>query len=402
MQKRALICFMVLLLFPFAGKSEDVSVQIPSLWGSRSAALTMDARWFEASPYQYHHGLARLSLAMAVSAFPGSGAQSDAAMRSFFSQLHFSHAVSGSLAEQDTLNASIAWRTMGNFPVIAVAAGPASGEEWNSALDVGVMGDHYGFLQEGQRLVQRIRQLEERLGLSECRYWLSGFGRGGGVCQAAARILEGEGNAVFCYTFAAPRVCLKEQASVQSGVFNIISPTDPLALLPPRAWGFSWYGHALFFPFPQGTGSDDPQLLWQFQQLYSQFAGQNAAVWNPSLPAMAQSAVRQMIEECKNRAYYQGNVRTLLYKLFLGKKLTLSESLRAASLIARISDAAQKARGNVPMPPVPPGLALGSFASPALSVLYSQHDPALYASWMLSITDGNVLLGNTLSLTNMP
>lgn len=420
--KRVLAWLLMLLCLPMGVMAEEngfvrtASFAIPSAWGAQWAQLPLDERWFMEDENQYHHGLARISLAMAVSAFRGSGGQEDAPIRHFFAQLGFEGAYDPDHAGlpavqtwdypspgEETIATAIAWRYLTCFeapaPLIAVAVcGGNYGDEWANNLDFGQAGDHAGFEKAAGLVIDRLRQFEADNHLSEehCLYWFSGFGRGGGVCQAAAKKL-GEGR---YYTFAAPNAVLRDGSAAAEGVFNIVSAADALCQLPPRDWGFARWGRTLYLPSFLDKNHDYAPLLAGYSAVFSQFSRRQDQAGDVSLAPMARAAAAAFARLGQSRGIFSREYAPLLFKTMTGKRLTAAESIRSLSLLNGLSSAARAAQASSSLPPFPGSL--GVFSSRELSALYAQHDPAAYACWILSLPEGNVLLTSSLTLTNTP
>ena len=418
MVKKLLILFTALCLLPLAALSQGdtslvrtASFAIPSIWGGQYASLPLDERWFASDPAFYHHGLARISLAMAVSAFRSKTGGPDSPIRSFFAQLGFDEdqgaghsAVSTwdfASPAQDTIGTAIAWRYVNCFeapvPLIAVAlSGGDYGDEWASNLDLGLSGDHAGFSRAADRVLQRIEEFERAQGLEHesCVYWLSGFGRGGAVCNLAAAELSKRA-CVFCYTFASPRATVSPDAKAAPGIFNVVSASDPLCRLPFAAWGFSRYGRDVYLPSSQSDRPDYDSLLSRYSQVFSQFSGQPDAVGDRDLAPMAAAAEQALLQAVSSRAVFERDEHAALFSLLTGR-IKIRSALHYLALLSRLSAAAHACRRSA-LPPVPAQASLGVLSSDELSALYAQHDPAAYASWMLCLTGGDEISGNSLS-----
>lgn len=414
MMRRLLILLTALCLLPAAvfadgadGFVRSASFAIPSAWGGQYASLLLDDRWFMEDNTQYHHGLARISLAMAVSAFRGGGGAPDAAIRAFFAQLGLDRGSGPSTwdfgaAGEDSIGTAIGFRYLTCFespvPLVAVAVcGGNYGDEWAGNFDFGLTGDHAGFSQAADQVLARLAAFEQALGLysDRCIYWLSGFGRGGAVCNIAAAKLQGRGG-VRCYTFASPYVTVSPDTKEAAGVFNLVSAADVLCQMPPAAWGFARYGRDLYLPSALGSGQDYAQLLRQYDQVFSQFSGQSDTAGDRALAPMAAAAAQALRQAFSSRAAYRQQDQAALVSLFTGRSPGAKGSLRALSLMNAVSSAVRPWK-NHPLPPVPAQASLGAFSSKELSALYSQHDPAVYASWLLALPTGEAVERNVLS-----
>ncbi len=405
MIKRVLCCLMWLALLPVnAFASEEglhtASFAIPSAWGAQYAQLPLDDQWFLGDPHQYHHGLARISLAMAVSAFRGSDQREDATIRHFFTQLGLDAAQTWDYPApgKETIGTAIAWRYLTCFespvPLIAVAVcGGNYGNEWSGNLDFGLEGDHAGFEAAASLVLSRLTRFEQEHQLSDapCIYWFAGFGRGGAVCNvAAARLSDSGQGTVCCYTFASP---LTVQHSLQhNGIFNLVSAADPLTMLPPAAWGFCRNGRDVYLPTSLDNRHPYADLLAGYSRVFSQFSGQNDSVGDTDLAPMAREAVEQLTEEFGSRAAYERNCQDLLYGILTGGRLSADDMLRAYALLRRAGSVARGAQRG-PLPPVPSAMGgLAALSSQEITALWAQHDPAVYFSWILSLTDERLLL----------
>ena len=394
------LALILLLLTPSVRAERQVSFVIPSLWGGRAASAGWEEAWFSGASDAYCHGLAQTSLAMAVSAFRGSEKAPDEAIRRFLDQTGFDHILTANYAAagHDTLPTALACRSIAvrgaSRPLVAVALGNTTGAEWQNTLDVGISGPHQGFQAAARALVRRIRDYCAGRGLNKPVFWLAGFGRGGAVCGLAAEMLLAEGEAssdsLFVYTFAAPAAAESGKSAGLSCVFNLLLASDPLCQLPPESWGLTHPGQTLYLPTSRAGYAYTTQLA-QFSAVYRQFSGQTDTQGDRALLPMLRAGMDCLTGQYPTRRQFAENGQALLTGLLTGEKMSAGQSLRATRLYTLLSAAVRSARSGS-LPPLPDALTGGLLASRDLMALYLQHDPAVYACWLLLLPDGKELL----------
>lgn len=68
--------------------------------------------------------------------------------------------------------------------------------------------------------------------------------------EAAGSLGLAAGDAVACYTFAAPATTLGGQAHAEryTNIYNVVNPSDIVPYLPLASWGYARYGEDLYLP----------------------------------------------------------------------------------------------------------------------------------------------------------
>ncbi len=143
----------------------------------------------------------------------------------------------------DTIGTAISHKSTPSGEVIAVAVRGANYEsEWANNFISGASGDAKGFTDSAQKVISRIKAYEEEHGLTGAKLWLTGYSRGGAVCDLAGKYINEHlsefgitDDDLYVYTFEAPRA-----SSTKSGYANIHNVFDPNDLIPrvyPEQWG---------------------------------------------------------------------------------------------------------------------------------------------------------------------
>ncbi len=389
--KRAAACLaMMLMLFTLSSAAESVTFVIPSAYSSRAASLPMEEGWFTWDSQYYNHGLARLSLGMAVSAFPGTSGRKDAGIRAFLTSLGFGDVETAGYAFPGAVRTAAARRIVGSETVVAFVVGPGD-NSWEESLNLGVGAVHQGFSASAETAAARLRDYAARHSLRGAKYWLAGFGGSGAVIGLAAERLIRDGflleQQLYAYTFASPRVSQNPVPCVS--LFSIVSPGDALALLPPAAWGYARPGRTL--ALPSARRPDAAALFQAYAAVLRQFSADGSG---EDFSGMADAALREAASRIGSRDDYRRLYQTPLTKLLSGRLLNAAETIRVTALISAVSKAVRT---------VSPGSlsasGAGALLSAELHALYLQHDPAVYAAWLLSLPDGNVLFDQSSTLT---
>ena len=116
--------------------------------------------------------------------------------------------------------------------------------EWLSNFNVGTSGDHVGFNESAELIVERLNEYISDRQLSDYKIWIVGYSRGGAVVDLAARNInanlsdyEMSAEDFYVYTFGAPRA-----SSVETNYANIHDVKDGndllLGYMFPEDWGF--------------------------------------------------------------------------------------------------------------------------------------------------------------------
>ena len=345
---RLLVFLMLLPLRAFSQESASVrfaSFVIPSAWGAVTAQLSLDDSWFFSNASDYHHGLARISLAMAVSAFRANDTPRDGPIRSFLGQLGFTEIETSDFeaAGQNTLASALACRPLqgSEATLVAIAVcGGNYGDEWQSNLNIGSSGNHAGFAAAANTVMERLKAFESRHHLTgrPCVYWLSGYGRGGAVCDALAMKMHETGRQARSFSFASPCTAV-ERIGQCPGAFTILCAADALAAMPPREWGFGRFGRTLYLPSSLDKNNDYPALLPAYSAIFRQFTGQSDWLGDTDLAPMARAAAKEIASQFGDRASYQQQWQKALCKVFTGRIPGPVESLRVLQMMQAVSEA---------------------------------------------------------------
>lgn len=116
--------------------------------------------------------------------------------------------------------------------------------EWLSNFNVGTSGDHAGFNESAELIVERLNEYISDRQLSGYKIWIVGYSRGGAVVDLAARNInanlsdyEMSAGDFYVYTFGAPRA-----SSIETNYANIHDVKDGndllLGYMFPEDWGF--------------------------------------------------------------------------------------------------------------------------------------------------------------------
>lgn len=116
--------------------------------------------------------------------------------------------------------------------------------EWLSNFNVGTSGDHVGFNESAELIVERLNEYISDRQLSGYKIWIVGYSRGGAVVDLAARNInanlsgyEMSAEDFYVYTFGAPRA-----SSMETNYANIHDVKDGndllLGYMFPENWGF--------------------------------------------------------------------------------------------------------------------------------------------------------------------
>ena len=247
----------------------------------------------------YNHRLAKMSLALALSAFQTWGSEGihhvvDASVYQYGDPIHdlrntpaenvvellhdcgfqeitvnqdFLLTTQYDLPYNDGNNIGIclANKTLKNGDVLIAAAirGGGYGDEWIGNLNCYGSGlEHKGFLLAAEKVLNEIKAyiLAENLEEKKLKIWITGYSRAGAAADLAAAIIcrEGIGKTkvgskdVYAYTFEAPRVTKNRSCGdeMYQGIYNIINPLDLVTYVPMKGkgWGYKRYGKDKYLP----------------------------------------------------------------------------------------------------------------------------------------------------------
>lgn len=116
--------------------------------------------------------------------------------------------------------------------------------EWLSNFNIGTNGDHAGFSEAAQLVVDRFNQYVSSRNLTNYKVWLVGYSRGGAVADLAAKYINTNlqnysmaADDFYAYTFGAPRA--SATSTNYSNIHDVKDGNDLLlGYVFPAAWGF--------------------------------------------------------------------------------------------------------------------------------------------------------------------
>lgn len=422
MKKHLIAGFLALLLLvpflPVQGETVDCTYFSDSSPDGGPLRLAFEESWFAQSAGEYQHALCQLSLGMALSAFRGAANHPDREILDFFAGLGFSspEVIQFDVAREDTIGTAMAWRYINCFespvPLVVIAvSGGNYGDEWYSNFDLDDGAIHRGFLSAARQVADRAREYLALQGLTDVpvRFWISGYSRAAAVSNLTAALLAEESiggaddDRIFAYTFATPRTVRGDLIGQHPNIFNIVSYDDLVPQMPPAVWGFGWYGRTLYLPSSADKNHDYAALLPAHSQALFSLTGHTDLEGDRAIAGLAQAVARGMASTIPSPAAYGSLHKSMLGKAVTGKSLNLAEGalglLLLSNMVKSVNDW-KSSMGNTPnsadvLEPAKSGLSI-------LNELLYQHFPNYYAAWLLSLPDGQVLLQNSLTLTEAP
>ena len=144
----------------------------------------------------------------------------------------------------ETIGTVISHKYIDGTPVIAVAVrGDMYGAEWASNLDIGSGGDHKGFSDSADKVIERIKAYQEKYSLEDAKFWITGYSRGGAVSDLVGRYITEHplefstaDEDVYVYTFEAPREAAED--TDYENIHNVINQNDIIPMVYPEQWGY--------------------------------------------------------------------------------------------------------------------------------------------------------------------
>ncbi|MDO5451716.1 MAG: hypothetical protein Q4F56_01350, partial [Candidatus Saccharibacteria bacterium] len=203
-----------------------------------------------------HPKLRAVSYALALAGFenqkdghPYDPSKPNPKLYDLLDQLGFSDPESWDTASEDeghSMGTTIAHKTLPSGQELIVVA-PRNYNymtEWLSNFDTGTTGDHAGFSESANRIVERFDQYIESHNFSSYKVWAVGYSRGGAVIDLFGKTINNDianyqmnPDDFYVYTFGAPRA-----STVATNYTNIHDVKDGNDLLLgyvfPELWGF--------------------------------------------------------------------------------------------------------------------------------------------------------------------
>ena len=268
MPKKIVLLLLTLVLTALCanalGDAEEHTVYFPSTQENTATplAVTTDFDWFDGDAAEYSHGLARMSIAMAVAAFRDVTVEltdSDHYLRTFFDELGFEgYRALGydQTPSGTTISNAFAYKRLededGPYVLLAVpVCGQGYGDEWLSNFAVYDGTEHAGFAFSADLVLTRLQAyVAQELPGERIKVWITGFSRAAAVSNLLGyRLLSKElfaEDSVFVYTFGTPNVTTEYFYYPQ--INNIVGSFDPVPKIPLKEWGYDKHGRVLVLP----------------------------------------------------------------------------------------------------------------------------------------------------------
>ena len=250
--------------------------------------------YFNESSYNYNSSLSTMSLSLAMSAFNSADGgdtnykDKSSNVRDLLKKIGFknddisSNEWYSKKPDTDSIGVICAHKPImtneGKFELVAVAIrGGGYEKEWASNFTLGKSGDHQGFSEAKQQVVEFIKKFIKNEKINgNIKIWITGFSRAGAVANLTAGSLVNKtdfGNGVsyraedvYAYTFEAPAGAQKNVVKGKKfdNIFNIINPNDIVPLVGPSKWGFARFGTDIVL-----SEKPDKQVLDNYKQMPS-------------------------------------------------------------------------------------------------------------------------------------
>ena len=227
---------------------EDLDVDITtsaSLSGrskSYPITFTYNSAYFNQPSDEFNKDIAMLSFGLSLTT------GSRTAMYNFLNDLRFKDLYFSSVyydgTTEDSIGYSFAHKAIGKQHLVLVTVrGCDYGLEWSSNLKLGKEGNHEGFNEAAEMVVNDLDTYLKKHNQESPKVLITGYSRGGAVANVASDILlqREESKKLFkdedlySYTFETPRGCA--EAREYKNVFNIINSMDLIPSFAPAEYG---------------------------------------------------------------------------------------------------------------------------------------------------------------------
>ena len=235
-----------------------------------------DESWFMSASDTYNHGLATMSLSMAMAAFDIGGNDRAANIKNLFDQLGYEYtndSIHYPTPGTDTIGYAIGSKRVSYndevYTLIAVAIrGGGYGKEWASNFTLGPTSSHQGFDNAASEVVSAVREYIKNIGAtSNIKVWITGYSRAAATTNLAAQRLNSYAKAneirgltkdnIFAYCFECPQTVQSdpsyENVDSNNNIFNIANCIDVVTLVAPTKWDYGRYGITMFVPSAEQT-----------------------------------------------------------------------------------------------------------------------------------------------------
>ena len=239
--------------------------------------------YFKKTGYQYNEQLATMSLSLALSAFGSLDVGTDYENKSnnaknMLSEIGFTAIKTNDWfskkPSQDSIGVIAGHKKIKEagkpYTLIALAIrGGGYESEWASNFTIGKDGDHTGFSQAGDQVLDFLKkEYIEVNGISgDIKLWITGYSRAGATANlVAGKIDEGvtlancslKRSDLYAYTFEAPAGAKqKKEVNIKTGIykniFNTVNLNDPVPRVAPKEWDFTRYGVDQVLPTKERT-----------------------------------------------------------------------------------------------------------------------------------------------------
>ena len=244
--------------YPYYGFVEDPEHPWQTVFDALDETGTIeysDEFFSEPSPGD-HPGLRAMSYALALAGYenkadgyPSTSEISNPKLTDLLDQMGFSDYQSWDVSSEEdghSMGTTIGHKKLPNGQELIVIA-PRNYNymtEWLSNFNIGTDGDHAGFTESANLIVNRFNQYIASRDFSNYKVWIVGYSRGGAVVDLAAKNINANienykmaPDDFYVYTFGAPRA-----STVETGYSNIHDVKDGNDLLLgyvfPELWGF--------------------------------------------------------------------------------------------------------------------------------------------------------------------
>ncbi|MCR5736058.1 MAG: hypothetical protein K6G64_00240 [Eubacterium sp.] len=241
--------------------------------GTGKVPITLVEKEFFMDSYNYHHDMARFSMALSMMCYSSLEKSIALYRRMLFADLGFSAYSSDRGKEDGSVSPfDIAYKKIENqgkeATVIVVAIRGAKDAEWMDSFDAGTGETHKGFQQAADYVYEGIldfihKNSEELTG--DVKILITGHSRGAAVANLLGQQMDQEGipelslkaKDVFVYAFATPNYTRNSERTNQKyhNIFNIVNPEDFVSKVLPSAWGYGRYGITYVLPSKTTEGN---------------------------------------------------------------------------------------------------------------------------------------------------
>lgn len=254
--------------------------------------------YFAQSSYTYNEHLASMSLCLALSAFSSSEVEpvvntisaeiqeepvGEVNVKNLLEKLGYTDfQMKDYDVETDTHTIGIATAhkkvEVNGETAYIIAIALRGGEyyhEWAGNVEIGESGDHSGFTEAKNQVIEFISEkyIREYDSPTNIKFWITGFSRAAATANLVAGALDNGALSIqncnygpediYAYTFETPRGLLEGSLNDEKydNIFNIVNGYDIVPRVAPAAWGFSWYGVEKNLPTLTNSGEDYAELL---------------------------------------------------------------------------------------------------------------------------------------------